>query len=505
MPELDIHASAREVADLLNCNRTADAVDRLAALRQGQSLVVQEALDRYVAVDAREQLTVLPGPEAIAGGETKDLRTTLDRLRAATGTPRFPADTETRNLSQTQLHDVYGSIVASRGNQAAQDSLQTNGDRVILGLRNDTRTTVHNGIGAYDDRMVVVWKDNQGTRHAHEFNRANTEPSAQYDHHAGSDGTRRYADGGNTPRLGRSPGYEEVWRRKIEGDDVNRDDVRDLGRLGEGTTEMLATTHPAYRGGRPSGVEFALRPTTAAVATGIGRVQRDTNADGWFTAADVNGIQDLNNTFKIHRGSGGGNTDSAGCQTISGTQYDDFIAEVRRNPQQTRWQYVLTSVEDGQQLHQGREAQPPLHRAPDVIPAPPPRHPADPGHPDHDLHRQIRDRVGMLGPETQENRDRLSLSLFAEAIANGLTRVDHLFPNRGTATAKPGEHLFAIQGRPDDPASARVTVNTAAAINTPTDESLARIENLNRIAANSPSADPPHLNATHNAPGIRLV
>lgn len=281
-------------------------------------------------------------------------------------------------------------------------------------------------MGDYNDRLVVVWKDNDGAGHAREFNLANTEPSAQYDHHAGSDGTRRYAEGGrNAPQLERSPGYEDVLRRKIEGEDVNRDGVRDLGRLGEGTTEMLATTHPAYARGRQNGTEFALRPSAEAVADGTGRVQRDTNADGWFTAADVNGVQDLNNTFKIHRGSGRGNTDSAGCQTISGGQHDDFIAEVRRNPQQDRWHYALTSVGAGQQPQQVRalpnEGQPPQPQAPDAARPLPPR-PDDPGHPDHGLHRQIRDRVGALGPGFHENREQLSMSLLAEAKAQGLSR-----------------------------------------------------------------------------------
>ena len=67
MPELDIHASAREVADLLNCNRTADAVERLDALRAGQSLAVREALDRYVAVEAKEQLAAMTAQLLLRG------------------------------------------------------------------------------------------------------------------------------------------------------------------------------------------------------------------------------------------------------------------------------------------------------------------------------------------------------------------------------------------------------------------------------------------------------
>ncbi|SDR23214.1 XVIPCD domain-containing protein [Pseudoxanthomonas sp. CF125] len=506
MPELDIDASAREVADLLNQGQIRQAAERLETLRQNQALVVQESLDRLVAVRARDRLTA---PGVIAADER--VGPIVERLRTATASPRFPAETETRDLSQAQLHDVYGSMVASRGNQAARDSLDTNNERVILGLRNETQTTVRHGVGAYDDRLVVVWKDHLGVRHAREFNEANTEPSAQYDHHAGSDGTRRYAEGGqNAPPLERSLGYEQVSRRKIEGEDVNRDGVRDLGRLGEGTTEMLATTHPAYARGRQNGTEFALRPSPEAVTDGTRRVQRDSNADGWFTAADVNGVQDLNNTFKIHRGSGGEsrNTDSAGCQTIRGGQYDEFIAEVRRNPQQDRWQYVLTSVGAGQQPQQERalpnEGQPPLPQPPEAARPLPPRRPDDPEHTDHGLHRQIQDRVGALGPGFHENREQLSMSLLAEAKARGLSQVDHLFPNHATATLKPGEHLFLVQGRPNDPAAQRAMVNTAAASNTPVEESLSRIESLNQAVASTTVIDQQNRNVTQDTPSIRL-
>ena len=100
--------------------------------------------------------------------------------------------------------------------------------------------------------------------------------------------------------------------------------------MGEGTTEMRATTHP--RNGHPD--EFALRPSQAAITAGAGRVERDSNGDGWFDARDTQGVQDLNDTFKIHRGSRS-NTDSAGCQTIGGGEYDDFVATVRGTPGRT--------------------------------------------------------------------------------------------------------------------------------------------------------------------------
>ncbi|MEO6519578.1 MAG: XVIPCD domain-containing protein [Pseudoxanthomonas sp.] len=506
MPELDIHASAREVVDLLECNQNRRAIDRLDALREGQPLVVQEALDRYIATGAREQLTALAAPGALAARDAGVAGPVLERLRGATAAPRFPAEAETQYLSQAQLHDVYGSVLESRGTHAARDSLQRNGERVILGMRNETNSLYNRGQGSYDDRLVLIWKDNQGIRRAREFHQFNAEPSAQYDHHAGNDGNRRYADGaGIAPRSARSPGYEDVLRRKIEGEDVNGDGVRDLGRLAEGTTEMVATTHPRYRGGRPVGTDFSMRPSEEAVAAGAGRVQRDTNADGWFTAADVNGVQDLNNSFKLHPGARD-NTDSAGCGTFK-NDYDVFVVEATRNPQQNRWQYVLTSVDPMQQVHHRRglqnEGQPEPGQAPRPMPVGPPRNPADPAHPDHILHRQIDVRVEALGPAFNEHREQLSMSLLAEAKTRGLVRVDYLFPNQATTTLKSGERLFLVQGAPNDPAAVRTIVDAETAIHTPVATSMSRIEQFNHSTSNNLAIGPVR-GASNETPSIRL-
>ena len=501
MPEFDINASADEVATLFKQGRGTDALARLDTLRHGQPPVVQEALDRYVArrataeVNAMYALSLLPMPgmDAVAPGEP------LGRLIAANYTaPRFPADSETARLSQAQQYDIYASVIGVRGDQAARDALTTQ-DRVILGMRNDTRTTANHGAGVYDDRIVVVWKDDKGGRHAREFNHSNTEPSAQYDHHAGSDGTRVIAEsGGQTaPRLKASPGYENVDTRKIEGEDVNSDRVRDMGRLGEGTTEMRADTHPTY--GANPGEEFALRPTATAVSNGQNRVQRDTNADGWFNARDVNGVQALNDTFKIHRG-GSANTDSAGCQTIGGGEYDDFIDSVKGNARQTRWQYVLTSVAPAQTQQRtqpagGRTGARADAGAPEGID---PRHPSDPRHADHRLHAQIDGHLRALGGDYARNADAIGLSLLAAAKAGQITQADSLVPNRAGDGLRADETLFLVQGRPGDPAARRVALSVEVATHTPAQVSLARLDALNQ--AQLPAAAQPQEQAQDAAP-----
>ncbi len=360
--ELDIKAEADRVIALLQQQRAREGLELLSQLREGRPRVVQESLDRFVAAGAAEQLQRLRQP----GGAHHDPVMLRHLADAMSSHPRFPlADEMTALSSDVQRYDVYASIVASRGNAAAQDAMDQRGQRVILGLRQEDPTWVaatraipdvprpdllttpdvdesRLGTGVYDDRIVVLWKDANGSRQMHEVPKANTEPTAQYDHHAGNDRRhpRPFSGGGVEAReVPASAGFGHIGeRKKIEGEDVNGDTYRDLGRLAAGTIEMQRATHP-----RGNHQEFALRPSGAQVDRGAGLVQRDTNGDGRFTQDDINGVQDLNNSFKIHRGSSD-NTDSAGCQTIHTGDYPRFIEVVQANPQQTRWQYVLTAT-----------------------------------------------------------------------------------------------------------------------------------------------------------------
>ncbi|WP_238691757.1 XVIPCD domain-containing protein [Xanthomonas arboricola] len=433
-------------------------------------------------------------------------------------------------------YDVYASIAQARGNTAADQALATPGQRVILGLRQENSTldamddSAHptqrrsdnpatprdesrGGSGVYNDRLVVLWKDADGTAHVVEANRSNTEPTAQYDHHAGNTGARPLGEGGReNRRFDPSPGFESITRpRKIEGDDVNGDGVRDLGRLGEGTIEMQRAQHPNPL--LAGSMDDALRPSQAAVTAGRGMVQRDSNADGWFDHADVNGTQDLNDTFKIHRGSRG-STDSAGCQTIHADDYEPFMDAVQGNPAQTRWQYVLTSTTPGpvreQQLDQG-------HQQEGARPGPQPRgnqppHPqrqeggaAEPVHgrqrqadlepiqqAPHPLHAQATTLVGKLdasmGRSSDAHSERMSASLAHLAKEHGLERIDHVSLSNQTPRAAAGATVFVVQGEPRNQAHLRASMPTDVAVSTPVEQSLAKLQELDaRTLAQSQS------------------
>ena len=518
--DIDIHATANRVTALLQQHRGADALRLLEQERRGERPAVQEALDRYVAAAAPEQLAALRQRDGLAAAEAAALAPTLARLQHAKDAPRMPVyqdataaaptpPNELVGLTDAQKHDVYASMVEARGATAAHDALARRGERVVLGLRNENSTlatggtTEQTGKGVYNDHLVVLWTDAAGARHVQVNAMANTEPTAQYDHHAGSNGRRPLAEGGTVARRDASPGFEGVRNpRKVEGTDVNGDGVRDLGRLAAGTIEMERTTHPNPRGGA---ADFSLRPTAAAVRNGAHGVQRDTNADGRFDANDRQGADDLNNSFKIHRGSTN-STDSAGCQTIQGAGYDRFVTAVSGGTQRT-WQYVLTDAvaRPPPELVRGHAADTPAatHATPHAAAHPAAAHPAVPPaalpdahpaahpaarpahaapgpvplssatHPDHALYQGTLAKLEALGAAagltTAAERENAAGRLVYEAKVGGLQRIDQVVPNQR------GDGLIAVQGDVGDPAMRRVLVDRGEAVQHSVQDSSRRI------------------------------
>jgi hypothetical protein len=576
MTDIDIRETANRVQALFAQNRAREATQLLEQERRDEPRAVQEALDRYVAKGSETQLTALRRPGALSAEDAAVISPSLQRLQTATAMPRFPSENETETVQQrddryrlpgqvrpavepvtltdAQQYDVYASIVMTRGNDAARTELGNGQQRVILGLRqeNNTLDGVDNprtlrdesqsGKGVYDDRLVVLWKDANGIGHVQKAEKANTEPTAQYDHHAGSDGDRTIAEAGiETRRIAPSPGFENVTApRKIEGEDVNSDQMRDLGRLGVGTVEMIRATHT-----NPDAVheDFALRPSAAAVLAGVGQAQRDTNGDGWFTQADINGVQNLNDTFKIHSGSSN-NTDSAGCQTIHPSEYARFMNAVRGAPgtPQDSWQYVLTATSPGMfrgvnvdqapdvDHQQGRQPAAPNLRGqpnpngPDAPHNGPPRqeihdgqHPRNPQQPvqpgqnerpeqapqiaprrgngsqaalgpddlnpqDKDQHEKIRIAVQKLGFEGEPANNMTAALLLKTKVEGGIKNVDEVKLNEATATHPEGTFAIATSkpyGEGRIPYF-HAAVNVAEAVQIPAEKTFQNIESFNQ-------------------------
>lgn len=313
MSNFNIEESAKKVSNLLNQGKTKEAAEEWKELREGKLPIIKETLDRLIISHSNYMMNPFFNYSTQAEG---DMFKSLQNI--AISNPRMPNSDEMRFLSETQAYDVYSSIIQAKGSYAAINDLNNN-KQVILGLRQETNTTEKKGQGVYDDRMAVVWKDSQGNGHVKEFDKFNTEPSAQYDAHFKSD-----------PNI--------ISKSKFDGADVNGDKIKDLGRLRSNTTiEYKFSTSTKFQGD-------ILRPTADAIKNGQDKVNRDTDGNGVFNNQDKNGVQDLNNTFLFH-GSGESNTGSAGCQTMPREDFKDFINTLKSSDQKT-WQYVLTETRD---------------------------------------------------------------------------------------------------------------------------------------------------------------
>lgn len=360
--DIDIRASADRVIAQFRGGDAGEGLRLLEQIGRSERPVVREALDRYVAAAVLRGSDPLPHEARTANADA------AARLERALGPPRIPdyartaeEPNELAGLTDAQKHHVYASMVEVRGNEAARADLLRDNHAVLLGLRRETSTLSspgngRAGTGVYDDQMIVLGRAADGSERIF-IALASTEPTAQYSHQAGNDGNRFFSDGRRERRvIAPAAGYEAVRWRKIEGEDVNSDAMRDLGRLAEGTIEMFKTEHTNPRS---VGTRDAFRPSPEQMTRTADMVQRDTNGDGYFTPADPFGVQPLNDSFKIHSGSFH-NTDSAGCQTVHPADYREFLAATTRNPAQTRWQYVLTSTEGGlfHNVEIGREAMP---------------------------------------------------------------------------------------------------------------------------------------------------
>lgn len=124
-----------------------------------------------------------------------------------------------------------------------------------------------------------------------------------------------------------------------------------------------------------------------------------------------------------------------------------------------------------------------------------PTGPADPKHPDHAMLEQIRAGVRKVDQEVGKPYDdaseRISRCLLAACkdnremcpnardvslAANALNRVDHVL--MGTTG-----NIFAVEGRPDDPANKRVVVPVETAVRTPVEQSDEKLQAANQSIA----------------------
>ena len=219
-------------------------------------------------------------------------------------------------------YSFYASVAFAYGSDQARRPLRL-GKLAMLSLRQSSSTLANSGKGSYDDTLVVL--EGRGASRSVTMFPICTEPGAQYSQRAAP------APKSKTPADER---YKGIGFRKADGVDVDKDGIKDAGRLVEGTY-VYNEKAGGFLGAR------AFQVKIAQVA------ERDTNGDGLFTAADKSRI-DLSGagtSMYIHRGGEDTattpNTWSAGCQTIPKNRYGQFLGHV---PAGSSFPYVLVNV-----------------------------------------------------------------------------------------------------------------------------------------------------------------
>ncbi|MCU1065717.1 XVIPCD domain-containing protein [Stenotrophomonas maltophilia] len=105
------------------------------------------------------------------------------------------------------------------------------------------------------------------------------------------------------------------------------------------------------------------------------------------------------------------------------------------------------------------------------------------GHPDQPLYRQIRDGVSAVdarhGRSFDDTSERMTASLLAAAKSSGLERVDHVVLGNPPSDGS-GPRMFVVQGALDNPAHLRSSVAISDAVNTPVEQSLAKVEQMSQ-------------------------
>ena len=298
--EIDFNAFARDFA-LRAPGDPAGAVADWRAATAGMTADLRSALGRVVnaRLDARARSALRGSP----GGLALVFEWAVEKMLPPP-MPRLPF------FSPRQAYGYCASLVEERSSGAARHALDR-GLPLLVGLRRETSTLANKGRGVYDD-VIAVLNGRGGSRSARFFP-ARTEPGAQYSARAARTAKGTVVDAR----------YAAVRFRKNEGADVDGDGIPELGRLVAGTY-VFAEKTGGFLGNR------------AFKATADQTVERDTDGDGFFDRADAKRIdtKGAGRSLYIHRGGADNvadvNTWSAGCQTIPGNVYGDFLATVGR-------------------------------------------------------------------------------------------------------------------------------------------------------------------------------
>lgn len=322
---------------LLNLARLADAFTARIDPEPGAALKFLSAV-----------LPAVPPQLHLALGRLIDSRLGLSACMALRTTPegrrflfhrfiertRKPTLPPVPNFTPQLAFDQYASLVLNFGSTGARHAL-SKGQVVLLGLRRESSTLAHRGLGSYDDQIVVL--NGLGASRWPRVFAACTEPGAQYSQRSSfktvgvPQAPGAPATAPATTKVRVDARYAGISFRKSDGADINNDGIKDAGRLTAGTYQYFEKP-----GGFLGARAFQVKVTQ--------RVERDTDGDGRFTDSDPSRIDPsgAGTSMYIHRGGPDNtaqpNTWSAGCQTIPGNVYAGFLSAL--GPAQS-FHYVL--------------------------------------------------------------------------------------------------------------------------------------------------------------------
>ncbi len=261
---------------------TIKSGDTLSALAQrfGTSVSALMKANSYVQnanlIFTGKKLAI-PG-RGDAFGENRPTAPTRPGTPSKPDQTQGPSNVDTSPVSgdAAKQYAHYKKLIEDSGGKFKSGPNQMN----LLGLRTDTSRFANGGNGAYDDQMVMVWKDSAGKPHV-QMMKYNTEPAADQ---------ARYSN------------------------DVNRDGRPDQGRIPSGFYEFNKSS---WKNG------FCLR------ATKDFGVERDMNNNGVFDKGD--GGRTAGGASMLFHSGGSSGTYSAGCQTFSPSDWARFMATVKNS------------------------------------------------------------------------------------------------------------------------------------------------------------------------------
>lgn len=221
-----------------------------------------------------------PKKPAAAAGTKKPKTPTLPKDSGATTQQPTTGKTKTKKdvalerapKAEAAKYEFYKKKILAAGGQFRTGPGRMN----LIGFRTDTNTKTNGGQGRYDDKLIAVWKDRNGTPHVREY-KYNTEPA---------------------------------YAMRAYSSDKNGDGVADQGRIPSGFYDFAKSS---WKNG------FCLRATRDFA------VERDWNHDGRF---NDRGRTSGGASMLFHQGGSYG-TYSAGCQTFPPSEWARFMRDMR--------------------------------------------------------------------------------------------------------------------------------------------------------------------------------